>query len=71
MGKLTSEQRGEVRQRGNQIVNSVQIKELHEVIEFLAEEIFSDSLDHYYVIIDRLDESWVDGRRKSEVDRPD
>src|SRR5205823_4544855 len=60
--KLTAEQRGEVRQRGIQIVNSVQIKMLHDVIDFMAADIFTDRRKQYYVLVDRLDENWVDDR---------
>jgi hypothetical protein len=67
--KLTTEQRVEVKQRGTQIVNSVQIKDLHEVIEFLAEKIFNGSFDRYYIVIDRLDESWVDDRIRFKLIR--
>lgn len=67
--RLTSEQRGEVRQRGTQIVNSVQIKELHDVIEFLAEQIFYGSFDSYYILIDRLDEGWVGDRIRFKLIR--
>jgi hypothetical protein len=60
--KISEEQKGEVRQRGMQVVNSVQVKELHQVIEFLAGDIFDDRQKKYYLVIDRLDEGWVDDR---------
>jgi hypothetical protein len=44
------------------VVNSVQVKELHEVINLLAEDIFNDPKKTYYLVIDRLDEGWVDDR---------
>jgi hypothetical protein len=60
--KISEEERIEVRQRGTQVVNAVQIKELHEVIDLLADDVFGDHQKHYYLLIDRLDEAWVDDR---------
>jgi hypothetical protein len=45
--------------RSQTVVNSVQIKELHDVISLLADDIFIDRQQKYYVVIDRLDEEWV------------
>ncbi|MGH6878023.1 MAG: P-loop ATPase, Sll1717 family [Rhizomicrobium sp.] len=60
--KLSELERIEVRERGTHIVNSVQVKELHDVITFLEEDVFSDRQRPYFLVIDRLDESWVDDR---------
>lgn len=57
--RLSEEQKVEIINRGQQIVNDVQIKDLHEVLKLLADDIFSDYLEKYYVCIDRLDEDWV------------
>lgn len=57
---LTEEQKVEILHRGTQVVNNVQIKELHEVISLLGEDIFNDPMDKYYIVIDKLDEGWVD-----------
>ncbi|MGB5904465.1 MAG: hypothetical protein WBH00_16610 [Xanthobacteraceae bacterium] len=58
--KLTEEERIEVRELGMRVVDDVQIKDLHEVIALLSEDIFNDHQKRYYIIIDRLDEDWVD-----------
>jgi len=58
--KLTEEQKVEVRESGNRVVNDVQVKDLHEVINLLSEDIFNDDQKHYYVVVDRLDEDWID-----------
>jgi len=60
--RLSAEQKVEVHQRGMQVVNGVQVKELHDIIEFLGDDIFTDSNDTFFVVIDRLDEDWVDDR---------
>jgi hypothetical protein len=58
--KLSEEEKVEVINHGTRVVNEVQVKELHDVISLLSEDIFTDPLQSHYVIIDRLDEEWVD-----------
>jgi hypothetical protein len=60
--KLSDEQRFQIRESGTRVVNEVQVKDLHNVISFLSEDIFVNTKDKYYVVIDRLDEGWVDDR---------
>jgi hypothetical protein len=61
--KLTQEQRVDIIQRAQHVVNKVQIRELSEIIELL-DEVLDDPQKRYYVLIDRLDENWVeDGLR--------
>ncbi|WP_271025516.1 hypothetical protein [Rhizobium sp. RCAM05973] len=57
--KLSEEQIVEVRDHGTTVVNSVQVKELHDVITLLSENVFDNKQKKYYIIIDRLDEDWV------------
>ena len=42
------------------VVDEVQIKDQHEVISLLSEDIFNDHQKRYYIVIDRLDEGWLD-----------
>ncbi len=49
----------EVINKAQQAVNSVQLQELNEVIEFLSENVFDDRQQIYYLIIDDLDTNWV------------
>jgi len=65
--RLSEEERAEVIERGTRVVNSVQIHELHEVMEILANDIFSNPQQKYYIIIDRLDEGWVDEALKYKL----
>jgi hypothetical protein len=60
--KLSEEEKIEVRDAGMRIVNDVQVKDLHQVIALLSEDIFNNPSDRYYIVIDRLDEDWVDDR---------
>jgi hypothetical protein len=60
--RLSQEEKIEVRSRGTEVVNAVQVKELHDVVGFLSDDIFQDRFDRYYLVIDRLDEGWVDDK---------
>ncbi len=60
--RLSAEEVIEVRNRGMRVVNSVQVKELHDVISLLSENVFDNKQKRYYIIIDRLDEDWVGDR---------
>lgn len=56
---LGVEEKAELVQRLQSVVNEVQIQKLGQVIELLAEEVLTDSQESFFVIIDRLDEQWV------------
>jgi hypothetical protein len=65
--KLTEDEKIEVRESGTRVVNEVQVRDLHNVINFLSEDIFVDNKTNYYIVIDRLDEDWVDDRIKFKL----
>ncbi|WP_312043773.1 P-loop ATPase, Sll1717 family [Erwinia sp.] len=58
--KLSDEQRTEITQRASQVVSSLQIKQLNEMLNMLAEYSFKDPQKSYYLLIDQLDEDWAD-----------
>ncbi|PQK77173.1 DNA repair protein [Pantoea ananatis] len=58
--KLSDEQKIDITQRASQVVSSLQIKQLNEMLEMLAEYSFKDPQKHYYLLIDQLDEDWAD-----------
>ena len=58
--KLSQEEKLEVVQRGKNVINAIQMRELTDVLHFLDEDVFSDEKQHFYICIDRLDENWVD-----------
>jgi hypothetical protein len=62
--KLTEEQKIEVTQVGKKVVSDIQIRELENIISVLAEDIFSNKQQKFYIVIDGLDEEWVDERIK-------
>ncbi len=55
---LSSEEKVEIKQRGQSIVNDMQMQEVTGLLEMM-----DDFIDHhqsrYYVVIDKLDEKWV------------
>jgi hypothetical protein len=57
--KLTEEQKLEIIQHGQPVVDARQMREMSEVIDMLEEEFFIDRQKRYYITIDRLDERWV------------
>ncbi|WP_204799826.1 P-loop ATPase, Sll1717 family [Nitrosomonas nitrosa] len=60
-GSIASEEKKyEVTRRVQKVINSIQIKELSDVLTFLSEEVFTDSQQKYYILIDKLDENWVE-----------
>lgn len=61
---LSEEQKKQVVHIGKKVVSEIQIRELENIISVLGEDIFSDKQQRYYLIIDGLDEDWVDERIK-------
>jgi len=67
--KLTEEQKQEVIQRAQEIVAQVQIAELSRVIELLDEVLLTDRQKRYYIVIDKLDEDWVEDKLRFRLIR--
>ena len=59
--KLTTEERAELRSRGQEVVSAAQVRDLNEVIPLL-DEVLQDRQKRYYVLVDGLDENWVEDR---------
>lgn len=64
---LSSEVRREIIEHGQRAVSEIQIRELENIIDVLAEHIFNDNQKHYYLTIDMLDEEWADERIKFKL----
>ena len=58
--KISEEDRYEIVDRAQTVVNSVQIQKLSKVIDALENDEFTNKQKKFYIIIDRLDEKWVD-----------
>lgn len=56
----SDEERREIVHRLQEVVNATQIQKLSRVIDVLADEVFGDTHQRYYVTIDKLDEPWVE-----------
>lgn len=67
--KLTDEVKAEVIHKAQNVVNENQVRELGEIVTLLADEIFTDPQNRFYIVIDRLDESWVDDRIRYKLIR--
>ena len=67
--KLTDEERTEVVKRGQNVINSIQMKELSNILDFLNDDVFDDKRHKFYITIDRLDENWVDDQYRYSLIR--
>lgn len=57
--RLSAEERIDVIHRAQEVINQVQIRKLSTVLELL-DRVLDDPQDKYYIVIDRLDEDWVE-----------
>lgn len=67
--KLTNEQKEEIINRGQQVVNKIQIKELSAIMDLLDEVLLSDRKKKYYITIDKLDDDWVEDKLRFQLIR--
>ena len=67
--KLSEEEKGEVVHRAQHVVNEVQINELSQIIPLLNDELLGDRQKRYYIVIDRLDEEWVEDKFRYQLIR--
>lgn len=66
---LTEEQKSEVIHYGKKVVSSVQIEKLSKIVNLLSEDIFTDPQKKTYILIDRLDENWVEDELRYKLIR--
>lgn len=57
--RISEEQKEVVRQRAQSIVDETQMKEVTDLLRMLN-ELIDDQQKKYYIVIDKLDEGWVD-----------
>lgn len=67
--KISEEQKIEVIHKAQRVVNNIQIKALSDVMSLLAEDVFNDNQQKYYIVIDKLDENWVDNELRYRLIR--
>ncbi|AQT61838.1 P-loop ATPase, Sll1717 family [Cellvibrio sp. PSBB023] len=58
--KLSDEQKTEIIHIGKNVVNGIQLEKLSRIIQLLSEDIFTDPQKKTYIVIDKLDENWVE-----------
>ncbi len=66
---LNKEEKQQIKNRVQSAVDSVQIQELHRVIKLLGEDVFTDEQQKFYVLIDKLDETWVENKTRFKLIR--
>jgi len=64
--KLNEKQKVEVKQRAQSVINDVQVRQLTDIIDLL-DEILEDPQKRYFIVIDRLDEDWVDDKLRYKL----
>ena len=67
--KLTEEIRTQIQQRGREIISSTQLAQVNQIIEVLRDFAFSDAQTKHYLLIDGLDDKWVDDSIKFKLVR--
>ncbi|MEO1034528.1 MAG: P-loop NTPase fold protein [Pseudomonadota bacterium] len=63
---LSAEQRGELKRHGQQIISRAQVQDLNNVLLAL-DKVLDDPQQPYFVVIDALDEDWVEERLKYKL----
>jgi len=58
--RMSTDRKSELVARARRIMNADQLAELASVIDLLAEYDLSDKMNKFYILVDRLDERWVD-----------
>jgi len=58
--QLSAEKKSELLARSKKIIDSDQLAELNGVIELLSAQATSSDMNRFYILIDKLDDRWVD-----------
>jgi hypothetical protein len=56
---LSEEKKAELVKRGQSVVNEAHVPQLNQLLD-LVREVLDDPQKHYFLVIDQLDQSWVD-----------
>lgn len=64
--KLSTAERAELLSRGQDIVSKAQVRDLHQVVNLL-DTVLEDRQKQYYVLVDALDENWVEERLRYKL----
>lgn len=66
LSKLTETERAELKERGQAVISQAQVQDLSKVLG-LVEGVFKGQGQIYYVVIDGLDEGWVEDRLRYKL----
>ena len=66
--KISETAKFEIVKRSQEVINSVQIRELSEMLD-LIDDALDDEQQVYYITVDDLDKEWVSGRAKDKLIR--
>ncbi len=64
--KLTGEQKSELKSRGQEIISTAQVQDLTKVLKLL-DSVLDDKQKRYFILIDKLDENWVEERLRYKL----
>ena len=64
--KLSEEQRTEIIKLGQEVVSKTQVRDLHQVFDLL-DKVLADKQKTYYIVLDGLDENWVEERLRYKL----
>jgi len=64
--RLSEEQKTEVINRGQEVVSRTQVRDLHQVFDLL-DKVLADKQKSYYIVLDGLDENWVEERLRYKL----
>ena len=67
-GSITAQEKQEFIYHASQVINDVHIKKLPQVTDYALKKL-QDKQKRYYIVIDRLDEDWVDDRYRYQLIR--
>ena len=66
VSKLTETERADLKERGQAVISQAQVQDLSKVLD-LVEGVFKSQGQPYYVVIDGLDEGWVEDRLRYKL----
>lgn len=69
LDKISTNTKSEIVNHAQKVVNEIQIRDLGEVIKLLSDELFNDEKRQFYIVIDKLDEKWVDSISRCKLIR--
>jgi hypothetical protein len=64
--KFSEAERSELVSRGQDVISTAQVQDLHRILKLL-DTVLNDKQRTYYLIIDRLDENWVEERLRYKL----